>query len=290
MGTRLRRLTSLALVLQAGCRGHIPQQGLSHPVAASTAAVSAADGRWVYRSAGVTRAYQLDQYAIVTTGLDSTTRKDTASLHAELAFAFLPSAARLTGSVTAFRVAGAGLKPSVPQGLTLPFAFSGDVVSRARQVVFTTPASSSPCAAPATIALQSLRDMWLQPPDTLRLLGSWEDTATYALCRDGVVLWANARRTFRVVSSEVRSGRVVVSIQRQSRGTLTGAGQQAGEPVTVGGSSSGQATYTVDPETGELLGAAGTTVLDLKLVAHQRALLARQVTEFCIRPRLVDKP
>ncbi len=58
----------------------------------------------------------------------------------------------------------------------------------------------------------------------------------------------------------------------------------------ISGTLSGQMTYELDPSTGELLGARGTSGLELILKSRLRSQAAHQLTELRISPRSVDKP
>jgi hypothetical protein len=236
------------------------------------------------------RAYVVEQHALLTTRVDTTTRNDSVGSHTELAFTLLSGGTRLSGSVTSFRVQAPGRVSAMPQGLVLPFAFAGELPAATHQVAFTAPTAPAPCSSAAINILQSLRDLWFRPPDTLRLHGTWEDTAAYAVCRDGIVLWVRVQRTFRVASATVRDGRVLLLVQRSSRGTLEGVGQQAGELVEIKGTSTGQVAYDLDPAAGEMVAALGTSALALTLKSRLRMQTVLQTNEMKIRLRSVDKP
>ena len=273
------------------CHGPIPEQKISGPAhTAATAPPSLAGGPWAYHPVTRRRSYVIEQRAVVTTRADTLTRTDSVNSYAELAFTLMPGGTHLSGSVGSFRVQAPGRMPATPQSLVLPFAFAGELSPTGQQVSIAAKSVASPCSSPATSVLQSLRDLWFHPPDTLRIRGTWDDTASYIICRDGILLHVSARRVFRVTSASVRDGRVSLTIQRSSRTTVAGSGQQSGEAVEIAGISSGQMTYDLDPESGELLGASGASSLELKLKSRLRIQDAIQVTETRIRPRSVDKP
>ena len=291
MSTFRRWIPVLVAALPVACRNPVPEQRISGSVPVAAAATpSLAGGPWIIRAVARRRSYVVEQRAVLTTRTDSSVRIDSVSSRAELEFTLSASGAQLSGSVTAFRVQAPGRPPATPQGLVLPLAFAGVLSSSERQVVFTTPAVAAPCTSSETGVLHALRDLWFRPPDTLRLRGAWEDTATFAVCRDGILLRATSRRSFRVASAVLQNGRIVVSVYRSTRSALEGSGQQVGEPVEVTGLGSGELVYELDPETGELFGARGTSVLDLTLKSRLRRQNARQATETKIRPRSVDKP
>jgi len=281
----------LVAVLPAACRPPVPEQKISGPVTPIAAvAPSLAEGPWLYRPTTQRRAYVIQQNAVLATRVDTFSRNDSVSSRAELAFTLFSGGSQVGGSVTAFSVRGPGQRPATPGGLVLPFTFAGDLRSHTQQIAFTVPIGDTPCASAPMSVLQSLRDLWFRPPDTLRLRTTWEDTASYTVCRDGIVLHTGTWRVFRVAAAAVRDGRVLLTIRRSTRSTLKGAGQQAGEPVEITGTSSGQAAYELDPETGELFGALGTSALELVLKSRLRTQAVLQVNEMRISARSVDKP
>jgi hypothetical protein len=96
-------------------------------------------------------------------------------------------------------------------------------------------------------------------------------------CRDRIPLRGVVVRVFRVQRAEVEAGtRVVVAIDRTSRGRMSGAGDQFGEPVSLEGESSGTLRYLVDPALGRPVRASGTSSLKLSLKSKLRNQAVRQ--------------
>jgi hypothetical protein len=111
--------------------------------------------------------------------------------------------------------------------------------------------------------VQSLRDLWFQPPDTLRLGTAWDDSASYVVCRDGIPLRAIVQRTFRITGVEERAGRFALLVSRISRTAIEAEARLSGEAISVSGSGTGAFGYAIDPNSGEILSASGLAVLDL---------------------------
>jgi hypothetical protein len=159
--------------------------------------------------------------------------------------------------------------------LAVPFPFIGNFSERGQQLSFLAPAAS-PCVAPALPVAHSVRDLWFQPPDTVRLGTTWVDSASYLTCRDGVPLRTLVRRTFRVAAASARGSSVLLTLNRSSRTSFEGTAVQAGEPVTVAGSGTGEMVYTVDTGVGEVLTARGSMTLEL---THRTKLHLQQVRQ-----------
>jgi hypothetical protein len=272
-------------LLVSGCRSSIPEQpiGRSAPAPVVSAA-PAGGGLWLYRPATQRRTVSLDQQAVVEVRQDTLTRADSVSLHADVAFTMFAGTNRVTGTVSAYRVQSGAAAAATPPGLGVPFPFAGDFPAHGKQLELTQPSSQSACASPANGAVQSLRDLWLQPPDTLRLGTVWDDSSAYVLCRDGIPLRTVNHRQFRVTGAAEQDGRQVLTVIRNARGTLSGDGAQSGEPVSITGTSSGEMTYQLAPSTGELLSARGTSVLDFTLTSRVRMQRVRQRSRMVIVP------
>jgi len=116
----------------------------------------------------------------------------------------------------------------------------------------------------------------------VRLGSTWEDSTTYAICRDGIPIRAAVRHTFRVTDALTREARTELLVRRSSRTMLDGQGRQAGEPVSVSGSGSGELTYSVDPRSGAILSAQGTATLELTLRSRFRTQAVKQSGEIRI--------
>jgi hypothetical protein len=206
---------------------------------------------------------------------------DSVSSSAEVAFVVSMPTKRVTGTVNSFRVQNSGRGAAVPLGLALPFPFVGTYSERGQQLSFIAP-SASPCVTPALPVAHSLRDLWFQAPDTLQLGSTWDDSASYTNCRDGVLLRTAVWRTFRVTAASERGSRMLLTLSRSSRTTFEGTGTQAGEPVTITGSGTGEIAYTVDSGAGAILAARGSSTLELTLRSKLRMQGVRQVSDIRI--------
>jgi hypothetical protein len=257
----------------------IPNQVLTKPAPAIQPPVpTGAGGAWAYRLSSHRQGFVLDQHATIAIRADSSTRTDTVSSHAEVSFT-ATAASGVTGSVVAFLVQNGVQEPSVPNGLVLPFPFRASYSARGTQIDFTFPRDDLPCTSTPLAVAQSLRDLWFRPPDTLRAGVTWEDSASYVLCRDGIPLRATAHQVFRITAAADHDGRTLLSISRASRTTIEGSGVQFGEAVTVSGSGSGELVYAFDPVAGEIISASGRATTDMSFRSRLRTQAVHQVAE-----------
>src|ERR1019366_7354992 len=165
-------LRSSALALAASCSllaachgGTVPKQVLTTPAAVSAPApIARANGPWSYRPSTQRQGFVVDQRAVIAIRLDTATRIDTVSSHAEVAFTVAPLTGGLTGNVGAFLVQGAGRAAATPVGLATPFPLRAEYSVRGLQLDFTVPHDAVPCASTALAVAQSLRDLWFRPP------------------------------------------------------------------------------------------------------------------------------
>jgi hypothetical protein len=282
---RFRTAAVMSCVLLAACRsGPVPNQVFTKPAPVRAAAppVARTGGPWVNRPSAEIQRFTIDQHAVVTIGLDTAARPDTLTSHAEVSFTDVPSAHSVNGTVSAFLVGGAGHEPATPPGLQVPFSFRAGYPAANSQLAFTAPADTAQCSSSALAAAQSLRDLWFEAPDTLRVGAMWSDSASYITCRDGIPLHAVVHRMFHVSASANRDGRALLSIARLSRTVIDGRGLQFGDSVTVTGAGNGQLTYDFDPARGEVISASGNATLDISLRGSQRTQIVRQIAEIRI--------
>lgn len=235
---------------------------------------------WRYRPTVERRAFVLSQRAVVTIKQDTTTRVDTVTSRAEVNFG--TANARIAGSITAFLAGGAGRELAPVAGVRFPVVLAASIPASGAQLAFSAPLAASPCEAPATTVAHSVRDLWFRSPDTLRVGTTWSDSARYAICRDGIPLQLHVIRDFRVTRSVERDGQIVLTVVRASRTALTGEGDQFGERVSVMASGTGALTYEIAPLSGELLGAQGTSALDLTFRSALRTQQARQTADILL--------
>lgn len=274
-------------MLLAACRGgSVPNQVLTKPVPAN-APVPAAhpNGPWLYRPSTERQAFAVDQQAVIAVHLDSATRTDTISSHAQVGFSVAPATHGIAGDVAAFVVQDAAHAPETPAGLVTPFPIRAEYPARGLQLEFTAPFNAEPCSSTALSVAQSLRDLWFRPPDTLRIGATWSDSSSYVICRDGIPLRATAHRVFHVSGTTAAEGHLLLSISRIGRTTIEGTGSQFGADVIVSGAGSGQLLYDFDPANGEVVDANGHATLDLSLRSRQRTQIVQQTVEIRLSRR-----
>ena len=270
--------------LLAACHGGtVPNQVLTKPAAVSAPEpIPRRDGPWPYRPSTRRQGFVIDQRAVIAIRVDTATRTDTVSSHADVAFTVTPVTSNVSGNVDAFLVQGAGRAAATPVGLVTPFPLRAEYSARESQLDFTAPHDAVPCSSAALAVAQSLRDLWFRPPDTLRVGTTWEDSSSYVVCRDGIPLHAKVHRAFRISGISEREGRALLAILRASRTMIEGTGAQFGEAVEVSGTGSGQLLYDLDPASGEITSASGTATLDLSLRSRVRTQVVRQTVEIRI--------
>ena len=274
--------------LLGGCASSVPEQTITRavPQPAIAAATPTLTAGWSYRASPTRHQFVVAQRALLTIHQDTTTRTDSVFSRTEVGYTLFASTGRLTGSVTTFRAQLGTTAAATPVGLRVPFTFVAIVsASRHTQLEFLSPAgATTPCASVALSVSQSLRDLWFQPPDTLRIGTLWEDSATVMVCRDGIPLRSIVRRIFRVRSADGTAGHVVLTVVRTSRARIDGEGAQSGESLKVTGDSAGELLYLVDPATGTILSAEGASTLRLQLSSRLRNQEIHQTAEIRISP------
>jgi hypothetical protein len=287
MRTALRNFftpVSVSALIFAACRGGtVPSQVLTKPApTVAPAPVAHTGGPWPYRPSTAQQGFVVDQRAVVTIRFDTSVHTDTISSHVEVAFRDTPSMRGISGTVGAFVVQGAGHAPATPTGLVVPFAMRAEYSARGVQLEFSAPFDAAPCSSTALAVAQSLRDIWIRPPDTLRVGSAWSDSAAYVACRDGIPLRVTVHRAFNVSGTTMRGGRVLLSVSRTSVTVVEGSGTQFGEAVSLSGGGSGLLVYDLDPVNGEVVSAEGTAALDFALRSPLRTQVVRQAAEIRI--------
>jgi hypothetical protein len=284
MTSRCVTAAAVSCVLLAACQsGPVPNQVLTKPAPVSASPPAPrSNGAWINRPSTALQRFTLDQHAVVTIGLDTAARTDTLSSHVELSFTGAPAGRSVNGTVSAFLVGGAGRAAATPAGLVTPFPFRAAYSASGVQLGFTAPADVTPCSSAERAAAESLRDLWFDAPDTLRVGSTWSDSSSYVTCRDGIPLRSTVHRMFHVSGSTARDGRVLLSVARLSRTVIDGSGSQFGDSVTVSGSGNGQLAYDFDPANGEILSASGNATLNFSLRSSQRTQIVRQAVEIRI--------
>ncbi len=235
-------------------------------------------GPWVLGTTSALQRVTISTRAVVSITDAASAHTDT--LQAALAARYVWSSRahrRLDGTLEDYRVGVGGAPTVVPAGLQLVRAFTAEASAQGGPLSFRVPIESTACTEPTLSALQGLHDAWIPVPDTLAVGREWTDTVQTLSCRDRIPLHGTAVRRFRVVRATTEdSARVVVLIDRISRGRMAGDGEQFGERVSLTGETSGTMRYMVDPATGRLLRAAGTASLALSLKSSRRNQQVKQ--------------
>lgn len=284
MRTTFRYVAAAAgcALLSACQHGPVPNQVLTKPapVRAPSPAISHS-GAWRFEPSTALQRFTIDQRAVVSIDADTTAQPDTLISHAEVSFT-APTAQGVSGSVTAFLVGSSGRAAATPAGLEIPFSFRAAYSTPDVQLSILAPADTSSCSSTQRAAVQSARDLWFRAPDTLHVGSTWSDSASYVTCRDGIPLRSVVHRMFHVAGASTRNGRTLLSISRLIRTRIDGRGSQFGDSIVVSGSGNGQLTYDLDPASGEVISASGSSTLDISLRGSQRTQIVRQTAEIRI--------
>lgn len=253
------------------------------PAPAATAGALSTTGPWLHAGLYATQGITIVTRAVVVIRGDPATRTDTLSATLGASYSWVRSARRrVSGSLTDYRVAAGAGAPAVPVGLTPNRAFAAEESSVTGALTFQLPAESSACTDPALSALQGLHDAWIPLPDTLRLGREWSDTVQTLSCRDRLSVRGTSVRQFRLQRAEIEGGRVLLLIDRRSKGRLTAEGDQFGEHVSLGGENSGTMLYVLDAVSGRLLRASGASSLDLAFKSRRRNQRVTQESELAL--------
>lgn len=262
---------ALAVVLLA-CG---PARTVRSPVAAARtppgAAFDSLAGPWSLRNLGRPRTQVVTLSAVLRSRIDSVHRADTLASQTVLEWSLVPDAVprRAVGMVRAFStIVGADSTWQPLPGLTLPVTFAAEQPGPGAQVAFITPTAGA-CDARAAV-VQAVRETWLAPPPSLSRGTTWQDTAAYPLCRDGIVLRVRSLRTFTVEGADLRDGVLVLRVRREATTDLAGEGAQFGDSVVVTGSGVATADLYVSLDGAAILWGSGTSELRLQLRGRRR--------------------
>ncbi len=284
----MRRLFLLPLSFAAAVSACFPgatKRPTAPPSAAAPfPAVPNFTGPWVLATSLASQQVTITTRAVVTIADDTSTRMDT--LRATLGASFVWASRaheRVDGILVDYRIAVGGAAPDAPAGLQLPRPFSARSQPSSGSLAFTLPAENTACTDPTLSALQGMHDAWLLLPDTLVVGREWTDTVQTLSCRDRIPLRGTSVRRFRVRRAETQDGsRVVVMIERTSKGRIGGVGEQFGEPVSLAGESSGTLSYAVDPLLGRAVQASGSSLLSLSLTSRRKNQTVRQESSLIV--------
>ena len=277
-------VSATALALGAAC-GVRPATRTAPrlPAPAAAAGALSTNGPWRYGGSYATQGITIVTRAVVVISGDPATRTDTLSATLGASYSWVRSARRrVSGSLTDYRVAAGAGAPAVPAGLTPNRAFAAEESSVTGVLTFQLPAESSACTDPALSALQGLHDAWIPLPDTLRVGREWSDTVHTLSCRDRLSVRGTIVRQFRLQRAEIEEGRVLLMIDRRSKGRMTAEGDQFGEQVSLGGENAGTMRYVLDVASGRLLRASGTSSLELTFKSRRRNQRVKQESELAL--------
>lgn len=272
------RNTSLALLAVGlgACIGRpVPPAGPRMPPAAPPAAGPNLVGPWRAAATGASQRVSVTTRAILNISDEALARTDTLSATLDARFTVLGRDQRIEGSLLDYRVAQGTAPATAPAGLVVPKTFS--VASTAPGgLVFRVPAEASACSDPALSILQGMYDAWIPLPDSLVTGREWSDTVHTVSCRDRLPVRGTNVRRFRVQRADAPDGRVLLTIERRAKGTVSGTGDQFGEPVSFDGTSSGTMSYVLDVAAGQLVRATGASTLELTFKSPRRNQRVRQ--------------
>lgn len=225
------------------------------------------------------RAQRLHLQSVLTSQMDTLVRVDSIESALEAAWAPVPATQppRLAGMVTAFAVRFPRDDSwRTPLGVTLPFSFVAVHEVRGAMPRIDTPEAAA-CGVPNAAAVQPWRDLWLELPPVLQTGDVWEDSTSYALCRDSIPLEVTTVRRFEAVGSHLRDEQQVVSVRRTSRTRFVGDGRQFGEDVRLEGEGEADVQLEIALTGGVIVAGEGTSELRMTLTGRRR--LQRLVQE-----------
>lgn len=190
------------------------------------------------------------------------------------------TAPRISGLLTEYSVGSTAVPPTSPPGLTLPQPFGAlDAHDRTQAVMET--GAAGPCA-PASAAVQALRELFVAPPARLEHGSSWTDSATYTVCRDSIALTVQSVRTYRVDGAESRDGVLVVRLDRESRVAMQGEGLQFGEPIAITAEGTGRMRLLLRPVGAAIVSGEGEARLEMRMRGRRRSQDLSQHTRIVI--------
>lgn len=228
-------------------------------------------GPWSPRNLGRPRTQIVTLSAVLRSRVDTVQREDTLASQTVLEWSLVPDATprRAVGMVRAFStIVGSDSAWQPVAGLPMPVTFAAEVRGAGAQPQFVTPADGA-CDARAAV-VQAMRETWLAPPPTLARGTTWHDSAAYPLCRDGLVLQVQSRRTFTVEDAIVRDGAIALRVRRATESSLAGQGLQFGDSIVVTGSGRALAELDVSLDGAAILSGSGSSELRLRLQGRRR--------------------
>lgn len=283
---RVRLLVVAVLVVVAACAPRTNGREPARPVVAPPTATSdSLRGPWRVRNPARPRAALVTLRAELRSTIDTLSRTDTVASRTWLEWSSVPGSQpqRVVGMVRNFAVQAGGDSTWVPvPELAFPVTFAALVDGPGQQPRFESPDPAG-CDARAAAA-QTLRDAWIAPPQALGVGTAWEDSATYTVCRDGVLLRASGGRGYVVDGAELRDDRLVLRVLRVSDVQIDGRGVQFGDSVTVTGRSTSQGMLFVSLDGGAIV--SGNVRSELRLEMRGRRRTQQLVQDGVLEIRL----
>lgn len=280
----------LAALVVVGCARPSSTRGPAPDILAREGVERSAprSDRWLVRATAAARVTELRVEGTLTSAVDAVERVDTltALLRTTWTHSAPPSGvpeipARISGTLDVYQVAfGGSAALGAPAGLVLPLVYAAEQPERDQQPRLSLP-SPEECN-PAAAALSALRELWISPPDTLRVGLEWADSAQYVTCRDSVALAVVSVREYRVLGAEERGGSTVVLVARRSTTRMSGSGAQLGEPleITAVGLSEMRLELTLDG--GAIVAGSGESELRMSMRSRRRSQELVQRTRLTI--------
>jgi hypothetical protein len=269
---RARRRLVLSLLLGAAC-GPVAGRGApeSAPAAAAAPAVDSLRGPWRLRNLDRPQGVTLEMRAQLRSSIDTVVLEDSVASRTQLEWATVPASQplRLVGMVRDFAVRGgadSGWR-AVPQVL-LPVTFAAHAGAPGMQPDFETPDPLG-CDARAAV-VQAFREAWLAPPQALAVGTRWQDSVSYAFCRDGIVLRASGTRRYVVDGAEIHDGRLQLRVLRVSDAAIAGRGAQFGDSVQVTGRGTAQGVLWLSLDGGAIVRGQVRSELHLEMRGRRR--------------------
>jgi hypothetical protein len=268
----LRTLAVLAssLLVTACANRALPPSGVPTPrPAEAPPAMTTVPASGTIAPPGLPASYALESRAVVVARADSLTRTDTLDTRAMLRV--VPRGAAIDVTITTFSIQPAsGPTQSLPGAVRAVGRYDG-----AGAVAFEGAARAG-CGSIAAAAFEGTRDLWVKWPAELRVGDQWRDSASVALCRDGVPLQLVLLRRYVVTASAADSSGRLLTIDRRSTITVQGRGSIRGDSTTLAGEGTGSAVLRLSASTGWVIDGHGTSVLRLTARGTHRTQIVEQ--------------
>ncbi|HRN52044.1 MAG TPA: hypothetical protein PK788_00965 [Gemmatimonadaceae bacterium] len=268
---RILLATAAALALGAcNSTGGAPRTTPDRARGAAAARDSMA-GPWTLRNLGRPRTQLVTLSAVLRSRIDTLVREDTLASQALLEWSAVPDAAlaRFVGMVRAFAViVGSDSTWRPLADPPMPVSFVATQADADAQPSFVMPPDTA-CDGRAAV-VQAMRETWMQPPQRLGVGTQWQDSSTYALCRDRIVLQARNVRRYVVEAADVRDGRLVLRVRREATTALHGSGLQFGDSIVVTGEGEATASLDVSLDGAAIVAGSGVSELRLELRGRRR--------------------